>query len=179
VETFNSGAFLMGTNFWLRELRSEGGQRELISNNFFWNNKDYAPTFPVYQDYLTSKHSQLTVEVVVLNLIAQHLFLVEYTFGYKNIEPIIRKGKIQFEGSNCFFSTSWSNDINHNLIKKYIGLQLQKSTDESYSHINSLTNTSYKNKGELCWNPVQLRDKDEQKKRRSFCWKKFLWKLLA
>jgi len=34
LETFNSCNFLMGTNFCLRQLHSERGQRDLISNNF-------------------------------------------------------------------------------------------------------------------------------------------------
>jgi len=82
-------------------------------------NRDHASMFPVDQDYLTSKHSQLTYcrsnafqpdrATPVLELT-----LVEYAFGIKTCKSIIRKGTVQFKGSNCFFSTSCFNDVNHN-----------------------------------------------------------------
>ena len=82
-------------------------------------NRDYVPTFPVYQDYLTSKHSQLTycrsnASQPDRTTPVLELTLVEYAFGIKTCKSIIRKGTIQFEGSNCFFSTSCFNDVNHN-----------------------------------------------------------------
>jgi len=58
--------------------------------------RDYAPTFPVYQDYLTSKHSQLTYcrsnasqpdhATPVLELT-----LVVNTFGYKTSNQLSEK----------------------------------------------------------------------------------------
>ena len=72
----------------------------------------YAPTFPVYQDYLTSKHSQLTYcrsnasqpgrATPVLELT-----LVEYTFGHKTTNQLSEKEKFNLGGYWAPCSCQW------------------------------------------------------------------------
>ena len=74
--------------------------------------RDYAPTFPVYQDYLTSKHSQLTYcrsnasqpdhATPVLELT-----LVEYAFGYKTSNQLPEKQKFNLGGYWAPYSCQW------------------------------------------------------------------------
>ena len=102
VETFNSCTFWWGRTSDTGNCVLKDVKENWSPTTFFWKNEDYAPTFPVYHVYLTSKHSQLAVEAVVLNLIAQHVCLAEYTFGYKTSNQLSEKEKFNLGDATVF-----------------------------------------------------------------------------
>ena len=112
VETFNSCTFFHRDKlltpaiaFWMKWSPITVIRTSLVQ-------RYYATTFPVYQDYLTSKHSQLTYcrsnasqsdrPTPVLELT-----LVEYTFGYKTTNKLSEKERFNLGGYWAPYSCQW------------------------------------------------------------------------
>jgi len=100
-------------NCILNEVKENWSPTTVIRTSL--DQRDYAPTFPVYHDYLTTKQSQLTYRrsngsqpdcatpVLELNLF-------EYTFGMNPCRWIIKKKQLNLRETTVFFSTRSSND---------------------------------------------------------------------